>query len=54
MKQLDELIAQLLPGKPWDVTRPPPHLCNWKPLKTDDRPDVWFDPRKSVVFKVGP
>lgn len=53
MKELDELCQQLMPdGKEWEPTRPPPHLCNWKPTKTDDRPDVWFDPRKSVVLTV--
>jgi hypothetical protein len=54
MKELDELIRQLPPGKPWDSARPPPHLCGWKPAKTDDRPDVWDDPRKSVVLEVRP
>lgn len=52
MKELEELLKQLGPGNAWDSARPPPHLCNWKPTKTDDRPDVWFDPRKSVVLEV--
>eukprot|EP00760_Papus_ankaliazontas_P034983 PhM_4_TR7572/c1_g1_i1/m.7768/K10777/LIG4, DNL4; DNA ligase 4 len=35
----------------WDRTRPLPHLDGWKPA-ADDVPDVWIDPRQSVVLEV--
>ena len=30
----------------------PKHFCGWKPSKTDDIPDVWFDPKRSIVFEI--
>ena len=34
----------------WEKQRPPEHLCGWVPKKTDDVPDVWYAPERSVVI----
>jgi len=54
MSTLEELRQRLLPhSSKWNPKRPPPHLCLWKPIRTDDVPDLVFDPEKSVVLSVG-
>ena len=51
--RLAQLRDDLLPGRePWHETAPPAHLCGWKPNKTDDKPDVWFHPAKSLLMTV--
>ena len=30
----------------------PRHFMGWKPKKRDDVPDVWFDPKESIVFEI--
>ena len=51
---LQELRKKLEPATiKWDKRNRPAHLCGWVPNKTDDEPDVWFEPAKSVIFQVG-
>ena len=52
-QRLESLRAELLPGqRPWRKTARPAHLCGWVPVKTDDEPDVWFEPAKSLLMAV--
>ena len=52
-KRLAQLRDDLKDGKErWHENAPPPHLCGWKPNKTDDVPDVWFHPAKSLLMTV--
>ena len=51
--RLVQLREQLKPAqKKWHKHEPPPHLCGWVPNKTDDVPDFWYEPAKSVVMEV--
>ena len=51
--RLAQLRDDLKDGKErWHAHAPPPHLCGWKPNKTDDVPDVWFHPAKSLLMTV--
>ena len=52
-KALAELRARLEDGQHvWQKNQRPRHLCGWVPNKTDDEPDVWFEPAKSVILSV--
>ena len=51
--RLVELRSELEPAThPWHKHRRPAHLCGWVPNKTDDEPDVWFDPSMSFLMTV--
>jgi len=55
MQTLEDLRTVLMPhATKFNPQSPPPHLCRWKPGNGDDRPDVVFDPEKSVVLEVWP
>ena len=52
-QKLADLREQLKPGQhKWHRHQRPAHLCGWTPSKTDDEPDVWFEPAKSVIMSV--
>jgi len=36
----------------WHKTARPNHLCGWEPNKTDDEPDVWYEPTLSKVMSI--
>ena len=39
---------------PWPATKNdvPPHLDKWWPIKSDDKPDVWYKPSESFVLEI--
>ena len=52
-ERLAELREQLKPATHvWNKHARPAHLCGWKPNKTEDEPDVWFEPAKSLLMAV--
>jgi DNA ligase-4 len=52
-QQLHSLRDDLKRGQhSWHKHSRPAHLCGWTPNKTDDEPDVWFEPSKSKVMAV--
>ncbi|RLN87661.1 hypothetical protein BBJ28_00001135 [Nothophytophthora sp. Chile5] len=51
--ELEQMRQELEPHwQPWDSDNVPPHLNNWKPQKSDLKPDVWIDPRHSKILEV--
>ena len=52
-QRLAQLREELAPGQhKWNKHSRPSHLCGWVPTKTDDEPDVWFEPAKSLLMTV--
>ena len=50
---LAHLREMLEPGQHlWHKAQRPAHLCGWVPSKTDDEPDVWFEPSQSRIMSV--
>ncbi|CEG43549.1 atp-dependent dna ligase iv [Plasmopara halstedii] len=53
LEELEQMRQELAPyWQPWDDNNIPQHLNGWKPQKSDLRPDVWIDPRRSKILEV--
>jgi DNA ligase 4 len=54
--ELEDLRSRLAPiAQPWDKTNRqylPPHFCPWRIGKTEDIPDVWVPPERSIVIEL--
>ena len=53
LSELQNLNERLEKAKhPYDKTKTLPHLNSWKPMKSDDVPDFWYEPRHSHLMQV--